>query len=139
MNDPNKNLPPIRVSEYDLDRLEQLLDKLAPRPEFERLREELDRADVLEPEDMPPDVVTMNSQIRFSNAASGEESEITLVFPDDADAGQGRISILAPVGMALIGLTVGATIDWPMPGGRTRRLRVVSITYQPEAAGDSHL
>jgi len=66
-------------------------------------------------------------------------SEISLVFPRHADAEQGRISILAPVGTALLGLAVGATIEWPIPDGRTRRLRVLAIEYQPEAASDTHL
>jgi regulator of nucleoside diphosphate kinase len=132
-------LPPIRVSRFDFERLERLLEKVGPRPELERLREELDRAEVIEPSDVPRDIVTMNSRIRFADEATGEESEISLVFPRHADAEQGRISILAPVGTALLGLSVGATIEWPVPDGRTRRLRVVAIAYQPEAAGDTHL
>jgi regulator of nucleoside diphosphate kinase len=132
-------LPPIRVSSFDFGRLERLLEKVGPRPELERLREELDRAEVIEPSEVPHDIVTMNSRIRFADEVTGEESEISLVFPRHADAEQGRISILAPVGTALLGLSVGATIEWPVPDGRTRRLHVVAIAYQPEAAGDTHL
>ena len=142
MTDPATSsaaLPLIRVSRFDLERLERLLEKVGPRPELERLRDELDRAEVIEPSDVPPNVVTMNSRIRFADEETGEESEISLVFPRHADTEQGRISILAPVGPALLGLSVGATIEWPVPEGRTRRLRVVAIAYQPEAAGDTHL
>jgi regulator of nucleoside diphosphate kinase len=78
----------------------------------------------------------MNSRVRFVDEGSGVESEITLVFPGQADVESNRISVLAPVGSALLGLSVGDTIDWPLPTGRSRRLRVVAITYQPEAAGD---
>jgi regulator of nucleoside diphosphate kinase len=133
------SLPPIRVSRFDLERLERLLDRVGARPELERLREELERAEVIEPEAMPPDVVTMNSRVRFADEETGEESEIQLVFPRHADAEQNRVSILAPVGTALLGLSVGASIEWPVPDGRTRRLRVTAIAYQPEAAGDTHL
>lgn len=142
MTDPTTTpaaLPPLRISRFDFERLERLLEKVGPRPELEKLREELDRAEVIEPSDVPHDVVTMNSRIRFADEVTGEESEISLVFPHHADAEQGRISILAPVGTALLGLSVGATIEWPVPDGRTRRLRVVAIAYQPEAAGDTHL
>lgn len=132
-------LPHLKVSRFDLERLERLLERVGARPDFDRLREELERAEVLEPEQMPPDVVTMNSRVRFADVETGQESEITLVFPRHADAEQGRVSILAPIGTALLGLSIGATIEWPVPDGRTRRLRVVAITYQPEAAGDTHL
>lgn len=132
-------LPPLKVSRFDLERLERLLDRMEARPELDRLRDELERAEVLEPEQMPPDVVTMNSRVRFADVETGEESEISLVFPRQANIEEGRVSILAPIGSALLGLSVGATIAWPVPDGRTRRLRVVAIEYQPEAAGDTHL
>ncbi|RIK97211.1 MAG: nucleoside diphosphate kinase regulator [Proteobacteria bacterium] len=137
---PSPGSPPtLRVSRFDLERLERLLDRLGDSPDYDRLREELDRAEVLEPQEMPADVVTMNSRVRFADVDSGEESEISLVFPRHADPEAGRISILAPVGSALLGLSVGATIEWPVPDGRKRRLRVVAIAYQPEAAGDFEL
>lgn len=135
----NPVLPPICVSRFDLERLERVLDAVGDRPEHERLRAELERAEVVEPFEVPPGVVTMNSRVRFADEETGEEREIGLVFPRHADAELGRVSILAPVGTALLGLSVGSTIEWPVPGGRTRRLRVVGIPYQPEAAGDFHL
>jgi regulator of nucleoside diphosphate kinase len=131
--------PALLMSRLDCERLEVLLE----RPEhshagLDELRSELGRAELREPADMPGDVITMNSTARFVDEANGEEREMTLVYPRDADGTPGRVSILAPVGSALIGLRVGQTIDWQVPGGRTLRLRVLSIRYQPEAAGELH-
>jgi regulator of nucleoside diphosphate kinase len=130
-------LPPLRITRFDYERLERLLARVGG--EHDSLRDELERADVLEADEIPADVVTMNSRVRFRDEETGEESEVTLVFPRNADAEQRRISILAPVGSALLGLAVGATIEWPVPDGRTRRLRVIEVIYQPEAAGDRDL
>jgi regulator of nucleoside diphosphate kinase len=128
--------PRIVLSRFDHERLERLLDKVGPRPDLEALREEIDRADIVEPDAVPPNLVTMNSVVRFVDEESGAESEVKLVFPGHADVESQRISVLAPVGSALLGLSVGDAIDWDMPDGRTRRLRVRAVTYQPEAAGD---
>lgn len=129
-------LPPIVLSRYDRDRLEALLEKVGGRRDLDVLRDEIDRADVVEPEKVPADRVTMNSRVRFLDEASREEEEVTLVFPGRADTAARCVSVLAPVGSALLGLSVGDSIEWPLPNARTRRLRVVSISYQPEAAGD---
>ena len=129
-------LPRIVLSRFDQERLERLLDKVGPRPDLDALREEIERAEIVEPEAVPRDLVTMNSVVRFVDEESGMESEITLVFPGHADVESNRISVLAPVGSALLGLSVGDSIDWPLPKARSRRLRVVGVTYQPEAAGD---
>lgn len=128
--------PRIVLSRFDHKRLDQLLEKLGPRPELDALREELERAEIVEPEAVPNDLVTMNSTVRFTDEETGKESEITLVFPGSADVDRKRISVFAPLGSALLGLSIGDSIDWPVPNGRARRLRVVGITYQPEAAGD---
>lgn len=128
--------PRIILSRFDHERLERLLDKVGPRPELEALRDEIEGAEIVDPEAVPKDLVTMNSTVRFVDEESGKESEVTLVFPAHADAATQRISVLAPIGSALLGLSVGDIIDWPVPEDRTRRLRVVGITYQPEAAGD---
>ena len=129
-------LPRVVLSRFDHERLERLLEKVGPRPDLDALRDEIERAEIVEPDRMPSHVVTMNSVVRFTDEASGKDSEIKLVFPDQADVESDRISVLAPVGSALLGLSVGDSIDWPLPSGRTRRLRVVAVTYQPEAAGD---
>jgi regulator of nucleoside diphosphate kinase len=132
-------LPPLIVSRFDLERLERLLERVGRGGNLDLLRAELDRAEVVEAADVPPDVVTMNSRVRVTDEETGEESELQLVFPAAADPARGAISVLAPIGSALLGLRIGATIDWPVPDGRARRIRVVAIPYQPEAAGDTHL
>ena len=129
----------ITVSRIDLDRIEALLERLpaAEADKLQALRAELDRADVVEPADMPSHIVTMNSTVVFEDEADGEKLTLTLVYPAGAGA-PGTVSILAPVGSALLGLARGQQIDWPMPDGRKRRLKVLEITYQPEAAGHLH-
>ncbi|MCW5575013.1 MAG: nucleoside diphosphate kinase regulator [Burkholderiales bacterium] len=131
--------PPITISSLDLERLETLIESTpdAVFPGKAALLDELGRATVLEPNEMPPDVVTMNSTVRFSVADSGQEFELTLVYPRDA-GGEGRISVLAPVGSALLGLSVGSALDWPLPDGPSTTVRVSAITYQPERAGEHH-
>lgn len=132
------NIPSIVVSLQDLKRLEALLDSLSDDAflEEDALRAELDRADVVAPEQMPSSVVTMNSKVRVAIQPSGKEFELTLVYPKDMDATPGKISILAPVGSALLGLSVGQEIEWSVPGGSTIRVRIVDILYQPERAGE---
>lgn len=130
--------PPIMVSSLDLERIESLLAKQrGDAAATQALRRELARALIVEPTDVAPDVVTMNSRIRMVDVDSGEGSEVALVYPRDADVDAGKVSVLAPVGSAILGLRVGQMMDWPVPGGR-RRLRVDAIRYQPEAAGDLH-
>lgn len=133
-------LTPITLSRLDVERIEQLLDAPALResPAAKRLRLEFDRASIVEPKAMPADVVSMNSSADCVDESTDSHYTLTLVYPKDADADAGKISILAPVGSALLGLRVGQTIDWPGHGGRTLRLKVTAIHYQPEAAGDLH-
>ena len=131
--------PPLVLSRLDCDRLDTLLEQPANAgPQFDALREELARAEVREPRDMPPDAITMNSTARFRDESTGEERELTLVYPRDADGSPDKVSILAPVGSALLGLRAGQSIEWTLPGGRSTRLRVLGIQYQPEAAGELH-
>jgi regulator of nucleoside diphosphate kinase len=134
-------LPKIIVTTQDVERLHSLLDTLpdGKRGAAQRLEAELARAEVVDPTHMPPDVVTMNSRVIYEDVESGEPREAVLVYPHDADAATGRVSVLAPIGSALLGLCAGQIIEWPLPGGRSKRLRVVRIPYQPEAAGDFHL
>jgi regulator of nucleoside diphosphate kinase len=133
-------LPPITVSSLDYDRLTDLLESVSARgvPGVSALERELERAEVVEPAAMPADVVTMNSQVLVRDAISGEERELTLVYPREADFDQGRLSVLAPVGSALLGLAIGQSIVWPLPDGKETSLTVLAIRYQPEAAGDLH-
>ncbi len=131
--------PSIVVSRRDLERIEALLERMPPAQaaQYEALRGELDRAEVVEPTAVPADVVTMNSVVTFKDEGVGEELTVSLVYPSAVRV-DGTVSILAPVGSALLGLTKGQLIDWPTPDGRQRLLRVLDIAYQPEAAGDLH-
>ncbi|KFN47811.1 hypothetical protein N787_07670 [Arenimonas metalli CF5-1] len=122
-------LPPITLGNVDLARLEQMLESPALRglPAAQSLGAELERARVLPAEQVPGDVVTMNATVTCVDEVSGETHQFTLVFPQDADVATGRVSVLAPVGSALLGLSVGQAIDWQAPGGRALRLRVTSV------------
>lgn len=132
-------LPRIIVSSEDVRRLEDLLEKQdQSHPVVELLWEELNRAEVVRPENVPPTVVTMHSTVRFVAERSGKELELTLCYPREIDGAPGKVSILAPVGSALLGLAVGQTIDWPVPGGGNERYRIVDVVYQPERAGELH-
>ncbi|MGN6513474.1 MAG: nucleoside diphosphate kinase regulator [Lysobacteraceae bacterium] len=136
---PSSLRPPLLLSRLDCERLEALLEgPFAAGLDTHALAAELERAEVVEPAQVPADVVTMNSVVRVRDEDSGGERELALVYPHEADGSADRVSVLAPVGSALLGLRVGDAIDWPMPGGRSARLRVLSIRYQPEAAGDLH-
>lgn len=132
--------PPITVSETDLERLERLLASLegAEVPGLTELQGELDRAEVVSSRKMPPTVVTMNSTVRFREVASSKEFQLTLVYPKDVKQDGTTISILAPVGSALLGLSEGSEIQWPKPGGGTLQVRIEEVLYQPERAGEYH-
>jgi regulator of nucleoside diphosphate kinase len=97
------------------------------------LRAELERAIVVPRDSIPPQTVTMNSVVRYRDTHADVAREIQIVFPDDADAAQGMVSVLAPVGAALLGLESGQTIDWTFPGGETRTLHVEAVEQRPAA------
>jgi regulator of nucleoside diphosphate kinase len=130
------------ISRHDKARLIRLLGSIEPtsevREELEDLTRELLRGDEVGTDQVPPDVVTMNSTVRVTDVESGSSHVYTIVFPADADYENGKISILAPLGTALLGYRVGDVVDWQMPRG-VRRLRIDEVIYQPEAAGDFHL
>jgi regulator of nucleoside diphosphate kinase len=132
----------IYVTAFDVERLRKLLEgarlwSTRDREHLQALEAELDRARVVAPQDIPGDVVTMNSAVLVKDLDTGAEMTLTLVFPSEAGLELGKISIVAPVGTALLGYRVGDTIEWKVPG-RVRRLRVEKVIYQPEAAGDYH-
>jgi regulator of nucleoside diphosphate kinase len=124
------------VSELDFARLTRLLEQHDPATHS--LDTELDRALLVRPSEIPTNVVTMNSEVVYEELETRTRRTVRIVYPRDADAMRGWISVLAPIGSALLGLRVGQAIFWPLPAG-TRRSRVVEIRYQPEAAGDFHL
>ena len=134
-----ENQPPIIVSRLDLERLERLLDSESYKkvPGIDALRNELDRATVVEPTAVPPGVVTMNSTVRFVDDSTDSKFELTLVYPEAAGSSD-KVSILAPVGSGLLGLSVGQSIFWQVPGGRKLQLRVLEVVAQPEAMGQYH-
>ncbi|QIL69472.1 nucleoside diphosphate kinase regulator [Diaphorobacter sp. HDW4B] len=132
--------PPITLSSLDVDRIEALLAAI-PSSAFsgkESLQAEIDRADIVAPEEMPPNVVTMNSTVQFAIAETGKEFVLSLVYPRDMDGSADKISILAPVGSALLGLSIDDELAWPSPGGKPMTVRVKQIVYQPESAGELH-
>lgn len=133
------NRPGIIISSFDLERLERLLDSDAYRnlPGIDALQSEVDRATIVAPEEVPPNVITMNSSVKFIDDATGTEYRLSLVYPGQTDVPD-AVSVLAPVGSALLGLSVGQSISWQAPGGRELRLRVLEVTYQPEASGEFH-
>jgi regulator of nucleoside diphosphate kinase len=97
----------------------------------------LDQADLVRPVEVPNDVITMNSTFRLQDLDNAEEAVYSLVFPADADSLRGKISVLAPIGTAVLGYRVGDTVEWDVPAG-LKRFTVKEIVYQPEAAGDYH-
>jgi regulator of nucleoside diphosphate kinase len=128
----------IVVTEFDENRLRNLVDGVwrwnaRDRTHVDHLESELDRAQVVPPADVPADVVTMNSEIAVRDVDSNEEMTFAVVFPSEANVKRQKISILAPIGTAVLGYRVGDTIEWNVPG-RTRRLRIERVLFQPEAA-----
>jgi len=132
---PNmRPLPPIIITELDLERLGRVLES-HEGSSVERLDEELARARVVPKEAISPNVVTMNSQVTFQDCATGAKRTIQLVYPGAAAPGEGKVSILSPMGSALLGMQVGQVIEWKTPSG-SFEVRVLEVPYQPEAAGD---
>jgi len=128
----------IYITQFDHDRLMKLLDKRKPHDDFDKaLLAELEKGEIIDPKDAPPDIITMNSQVRFKDEY-GDTWEYWLVFPEDADLTKQRISILSPIGCALIGYKKGDTITIPTPKGR-RELMVEEIIHQPEREGNFDL
>jgi len=126
---PPSTSPAIRLHSRDLARLDALLDTPLYRqhPGAPALQRELDRADLLPDDEAVTPVVGLHARVRCIDDASGAHHELTLVLPHEADVDAGRVSVLAPVGTALLGLTTGQRIDWPTAGGRILRLRVLDI------------
>ncbi|MBB1335112.1 nucleoside diphosphate kinase regulator [Pseudoalteromonas sp. SG43-7] len=132
--------PELIISSLDADRLYDLMESL-PAGSFageKELEAELGRATIVEPKDVPSTVVTMNSTVNFIVESTQEEFTKTLVYPKNADASADKISILAPVGSALLGLSQGDEIEWPKPSGGLIKVKIKAITYQPERAGELH-
>lgn len=129
--------PNIIISSQDLHRLETMLEhqtKLTPT--MQHLEDELARADVVEPQDIPANVVTMNAKVLITIAPAKEATEITLVYPHDFRGDKGQVNVVAPIGAAILGLTEGQEIEWPQPDGHIMKVKIEKILYQPEREGD---
>ncbi|MFI8980795.1 bifunctional GNAT family N-acetyltransferase/nucleoside diphosphate kinase regulator [Ectopseudomonas khazarica] len=125
----------IHVTEIDKARLESLIT-LEEGPVIVELEHELERAIVVEPQQVPHNVITMNSRALLQ--LDDEEIEVALVYPDDADSSAGKHSVCSDIGAAILGYREGDTIDWRI-SDRTRRIKIRKVLYQPEAAGNFHL
>jgi regulator of nucleoside diphosphate kinase len=130
----------IYMTAFDLERLSELLQvgivfNGKNSGYLKSLERELDRAHVVDPKAIPRDVVTMNSQVRLLDLDTGDERVYTLVFPSQAKIEESKISVLAPIGTAMLGYRAGDTIEWQVPAG-VKKVRIEEILYQPEAAGD---
>ncbi|MCS2158185.1 nucleoside diphosphate kinase regulator [Scandinavium sp. H11S7] len=130
--------PAIIINEFDAERIDRLLERpeWATSPVAAALNDELDRAQMCSPQEMPHNVVSMNSQVRFRDLSTQEERVRTLVFPANMTDSATQLSVLAPVGAALLGLRVGDSIHWSLPNGTETHLEVLELLYQPEAAGE---
>lgn len=135
----NNERPAITISSLDADRLYNLIDSLPTNVTgIKELEAELGRANIVEPNEVPETIITMNSTVDFIVEATNEEFVLTLVYPKDIDQSGEKISILAPVGSALLGLSQGDKIEWPRPGGGMITVLIKEVTYQPERAGELH-
>lgn len=129
--------PKIILSEQDVERLETMLenqDKLSET--MLQLEDELARAEVVKPEDMPSNVVTMHARALLTIAPSTEPVEIILVYPHEFKGEKGQVNVVAPIGTAILGLAEGQTIEWPQPDGQLMKVTIEKVLYQPEREGD---
>jgi regulator of nucleoside diphosphate kinase len=129
----------IYITKADMKRLRSLIQSIKnSRDDLSMLQQELERACVVAAEELPPDVVTMNSKVCVREMTTNEKTTYTLVFPDQANVEQDKISVIAPIGTAMLGQRVGDEFRWQVPAGSVH-LRVEEVLYQPEAAGHFHL
>ena len=129
----------IFITAFDKKRLDELIAVAREfgehaRDDLDDLAAELARAKVLEPKKVPANVVTMNSQVILHDLDTSEDLTYSLAFPNEADIDSGTISVLAPVGTAILGYREGNLVEWDVPSGK-RRIKIEKILYQPEAAG----
>ncbi|MEC8123656.1 MAG: nucleoside diphosphate kinase regulator [Pseudomonadota bacterium] len=129
--------PNIIISEQDLHRLETMLEHQSKLTiTMQHLEEELARAEVVAPDAIPANVVTMNAKVLITIPPSTEATEITLVYPHDFRGDKGQVNVIAPVGAAILGLAEGQEIEWPQPDGHLMKVKIEKVLYQPEREGD---
>lgn len=131
------------LTDYDYERLELLLDNMNRVPQNRRedlsqLEDDLATCNIVSPSEMPANIVTLHSTVRYLDLDSNKERVVTLVFPSNADLSTGRISIAVPLGAAILGHSEGDLVTWKTFDG-TKTIRIEEVLYQPEAAGDYHL
>ncbi|WP_104204513.1 nucleoside diphosphate kinase regulator [Billgrantia saliphila] len=132
--------PPIIINRLDAERLQRLIDQANEKDRCvaDCLEEELERGEVVDPEEVPADVVSMNSQVQFTDLTRNRQMTRTLVYPHSLPNTEDGLSVMAPIGAGLIGLRIGDEIDWPLPGGGEAHLRIDAILWQPEREGQFH-
>jgi regulator of nucleoside diphosphate kinase len=129
--------PNIILSEQDLQRLETMLENQSKLSEtMIRLEDELARAEVVEPQAIASNIVTMHSRVLLTIAPSTETVEVTLVYPHEFKGEKGQVNVIAPIGAAILGLAEGQTIEWPQPDGHTMKVTIEKVLFQPESEGD---
>lgn len=134
----------IYITKTDRERLGALVELVRSQNEREqfayanKLEEELEFAEIVAPKDISADIITMRSKVRLKDMDACEEMEYSLVFPTEANSGEGKISILAPLATAILGRKLGDTVEFQAPA-RLRRLKVLDVLYQPESTGDYNL
>ena len=129
--------PNVLITDTDVRQLRQMLEHVIPNehdlPQWKALEEEIERARVVPTDQIPPDVVTMQSRVRIVDMRTGEQLIYQIVYPHEANYAEKKISVLAPIGTAVLGYRAGTEIDWTVPSG-TRRLRIEAVEHQPESA-----
>ncbi|WP_445115422.1 nucleoside diphosphate kinase regulator [Acinetobacter sp. WZC-1] len=129
--------PDIIISSQDLQRLQTMLEHQTQfTATMQHLEDELARAEVVAPQDVPANVVSMNAKVLISLAPATEPTEVSLVYPHDFHGEKGQVNVLAPIGAAILGLTEGQQIEWPQPDGQLMKVKIEKVIYQPEQAGD---
>ena len=133
----------IYITEFDLKRMENLgigdhLAFSAKGDVYEKLEEDFERAEIVAPEEVPGNVITMNSKVQLLDIDTGEEMTCILVFPGDADISENKISILSPIGSEILGYRVGDVVEIDVIAG-LKRLKIMDLIYQPERSGDFDL
>lgn len=129
--------PNIIISEQDLNRLETMLEHQSKlTATMQHLEDELARAEVVAPQDIPATIVTMNAKVLITIAPSTVATEITLVYPHDFSGDKGQVNVIAPIGAAILGLAEGQEIEWPQPDGQMMKVRIEKVLFQPEREGN---
>lgn len=122
-----QQLPSLVISQEDYQKISTILS-VVETDIADQLEEELGRAELVPSEELPQDIVSMNSKVTFVDLNTDKEQSVILAYPNEANIEEHKVSILAPVGAALIGLRVGQMIDWPIGGGKVRRIKVIAVT-----------